>query len=396
MSVINTMLQDLERRRVDLGHSGAFRYVRALPEGGEGRQGRTGLILLAGALFAAAFLFGPDLWQKIVRVSSVKAEAAAGRTAPAPAATSTAVVDVSKSSQGLVLTVSRELLGREMPAGEMRSQPPGPSATPAPRALAAQMAAPGPRAVPETRPASESDKTLAVAVGAMPAPLPAGHVPLQQAPSLSIERSTGSDALPNAPGNEIKRVNAQQRNENEFRRGNELLGQGRAPQALEAFAQVLAWDPMHDAARQALVAALLGGKNSAEAERLLIERQSMSPRNAGFALILARLQAERGDNNMALDTLRSGLSAAGSNPSYQATMAALLARLGQHAQAVTYYQAALRLAPQSGVWWMGLGLSLQAVGSLSEAQEALRRARASDNLSPELAVFVDQRLRQLQ
>ena len=30
MSVINTMLQDLERRRVDLGHSGAFRYVRAL------------------------------------------------------------------------------------------------------------------------------------------------------------------------------------------------------------------------------------------------------------------------------------------------------------------------------------------------------------------------------
>ena len=144
------------------------------------------------------------------------------------------------------------------------------------------------------------------------------------------------------------------------------------------------------------MAALLGGKNSAEAERLLIERQSMSPRNAGFALILARLQAERGDNNMALETLRSSLSAAGANPSYQATMAALLARLGQHAQAVTDYQAALRLAPQSGVWWMGLGLSLQAVGSLSEAQEALRRARASDTLSPELAVFVDQRLRQLQ
>ena len=151
---------------------------------------------------------------------------------------------------------------------------------------------------------------------------------------------------------------------------------------------------VQDAARQALVVALLRSKNSAEAERLLVERQALAPKSAGFAMILARLQAERGDNDLALETLRLGLSVAGANPTYHATMAALLARVGQHAQAVAQYQAALRLSPQSGVWWMGLGLSLQAVGSLTEAQEALRRARASDNLSPELAAFVEQRLKQ--
>jgi hypothetical protein len=45
---------------------------------------------------------------------------------------------------------------------------------------------------------------------------------------------------------------------------------------------------------------------------------------------------------------------------------------------------------------MGLGISLQAAGRLADAQEALRRASASDNLGPELLAFVEQRLRQMQ
>ena len=146
----------------------------------------------------------------------------------------------------------------------------------------------------------------------------------------------------------------------------------------------------------ALVAALLRNKNTTEAERLLVERQALAPRSAAFAMLLARLQAERGENELALETLRANQSAAGSSPAFYATTAALLARLGQHDQAIKQYQNALRLAPQSGVWWMGLGLSFQAQGSLAEAQEALRRARASDNLPVELAAFVDQRLRQMQ
>ena len=45
---------------------------------------------------------------------------------------------------------------------------------------------------------------------------------------------------------------------------------------------------------------------------------------------------------------------------------------------------------------MGLGISLQAVNRNSEAQDAFRRARASNTLNPELQAFVDQRLKQLQ
>ena len=222
------------------------------------------------------------------------------------------------------------------------------------------------------------------------------ETPTQPPPMLASERAATPANPPASAGGEIKQINPQQRAENEFRRANELLHQGRASQAMEVYAQVLAQDPLYDAARQALVAGLLRSRNTAEAERLIVERQALPPKSATFAMLLARLQAERGDNELALETLRASLAVAGANPAYHATMAALLARLGQHAAAVAQYQTALRLSPQSGVWWMGLGLSMQAIGSLPEAQEALRRARASDNLTPELAAFVEQRLKQMQ
>jgi MSHA biogenesis protein MshN len=61
---------------------------------------------------------------------------------------------------------------------------------------------------------------------------------------------------------------------------------------------------------------------------------------------------------------------------------------------VDQYQAALRVK-QSGVWLMGMGISLQALNRAPEAQDAYKRAQATGTLSPELRAFVDQRMRQL-
>ncbi len=388
MSVINTMLQDLERRRVDLGHSGALRHVRSLPQGRAWRPAHFVLALLVGLVLAAGVWFGPNLWNASSRGPMQMPRAAPGGAAPAVLSGVLSARDPDVSgAQGLALTVSRELLWRESPSAEILPPRTAPATPAAARigGVPARSTVPAPVAEAKTPENGEKARTAAGDLSS---------TPLVRAQSLSLEKGVPAVPAQAAPGAEIKQVNSQQRAENELRRGNDLLNQGRTVQAMEAFAQVLAWDPMQDAARQALVVALLRSKNSAEAERLLVERQALAPKSAGFAMILARLQAERGDNDLALETLRLGLSVAGANPTYHATMAALLARVGQHAQAVAQYQAALRLSPQSGVWWMGLGLSLQAVGSLTEAQEALRRARASDNLSPELAAFVEQRLKQ--
>lgn len=194
----------------------------------------------------------------------------------------------------------------------------------------------------------------------------------------------------------VKQVSANQRADNEFRLASEHFNKGQMSQAIEGFSRALAADPRHDAARQSLVGVLLNAKRAAEAERILSERLATAPDHAGFATILARLQAERGDAEGALATLGATLPWATGNASYHATMAALHARQGQHAQAITHYQTALRLSPNAGVWWMGLGLSFQAAGRNAEAVEALQRARSGENISAELVAYVEQKIRQLQ
>ena len=122
----------------------------------------------------------------------------------------------------------------------------------------------------------------------------------------------------------------------------------------------------------------------------------LNPNQPGFAVALASLQYERGDITGAIDIMQTSAPAAQSRPDYRARLAGLLQRQARHREAIDNYQAALRLAPGSGVWLMGLGISLQAVNRNSEAQEAFRRARSSNTLNPELQAFVDQRLKQLQ
>jgi MSHA biogenesis protein MshN len=111
--------------------------------------------------------------------------------------------------------------------------------------------------------------------------------------------------------------------------------------------------------------------------------------------MLARLQVEKGELKPAIDTLQRTLQSAGDRADYQAFLAALYQRDGRHKEAVDMYVAALRKAPQNGLWWMGMGISLQADNRLQEARDAFGRARAANSLSPELLAFVEQKLAQL-
>jgi MSHA biogenesis protein MshN len=113
-------------------------------------------------------------------------------------------------------------------------------------------------------------------------------------------------------------------------------------------------------------------------------------------MMLARLQADRGENAQAIATLQKGLEFAQGNAEYAAFLAALLQRQGRHEEAIGYFHTALRLRPGAGVWWLGLAMSLQAVNRPAEAQNAYRQARTAGDLSPELAALAEQRLRQLQ
>ncbi|MFS2081765.1 tetratricopeptide repeat protein, partial [Telluria sp. Tellsp99] len=184
-----------------------------------------------------------------------------------------------------------------------------------------------------------------------------------------------------------------QRAEGEYRRALASLQEGRMIETVAALEQALKYEPTHEAARQTLVGLLIEANRNDEAMRQLQLGLTLDPRQPAMAMLLARLQIERGGNG--IDTLMRTLPYAGNDADYHAFLAAALARQQRHREAAEQYHQAVRAVPSNGVWWMGLGISLQAEKRNGEALDAFQRARAGGGLSQELQGFVERRIQQL-
>lgn len=190
-------------------------------------------------------------------------------------------------------------------------------------------------------------------------------------------------------------LSVQQQADNEYRRALQLLDGGRSSEALDGFKNVLQLDAGHEQARQSMVGLLLESKRNAEAIKVLQEGLAINSRQISFAMLLARLQVERNELALATETMLNTLPYAAKQADYHALLAAILQRQSRHKEAIVHFQDALKLSPQSGVWLMGLGISLHAEQRNAEAREMFNLAIASNKLSPELKSFVAQQLKDL-
>jgi len=346
MSIINQMLQDLDRRRASNAERGALpNQARALPSRAAPRRW---------------------LWPLVAAVALAAIAAAAWQV-------SRMVAHVVPPSAMPVPRMTLELAAPPVAA-------PSPPPPVKPRDVAA--AAPQPHIVkPVARPVA--------ALAAEPVAVDAGVKTIQIGATPPAPAS-------NQVSKQVQELTPQQIAENDYRRGVELLGQGQPTAAQSALEDALRLNPAHTAARQALFGLLLEAKKNDAAEQVLQDGLNLDPNQPGFARALASLQVNRGDTAAAIATMQTSAAAAADNADYQAFLAGLLQRAQRHAEAVERYQTALKLAPQSGVWWMGLGISLQALDRKAEARDAFAHARSSNTLTPELQAFVEQRLRQLQ
>lgn len=183
--------------------------------------------------------------------------------------------------------------------------------------------------------------------------------------------------------------------ETRFRRAVALLHQARVSEAEEQLAAALQADPAHVPARQAYVALLLEQQRVASAMRLLREAVDANPTQPTFSLGLARVYAEQRDYPSALAVIeKAGASAQGGE--FQVLRAAVLQRLGRHEEAVSAYEQALQKpAQQAGGNWTGLAISLEALGRQTEAAQAYKRALGAGPLPPEVRDYAEARIRAL-
>jgi MSHA biogenesis protein MshN len=381
MSVINQLLIDLEKRRA----SGAERsvlpnHVRAMPN--EQPPARWPWIAAGGAAAVAATVVAGIL------LSGIHWTGERAAAAPMPARGAEVAIEREvAASAGVVIAAKDDDIAaslKDAAASRLSFELSNPPAVPEP--VAASTPVPTERVVVSRAapPPSAGSET--------PAPAAARAGPVKSAPVVAQAGAhTGKAEI----HKEVRQPTPRELAEIEFRKATALLHQSRMAEAQEGFQAALAAYPAHHGARQGLVGILLDARKFADAERVLADGLALSPGQTGFAMTLARLQVDRGEGALAVATLRRGLDQSQGSADYVAFLAALLQRQGRHDEAIEQFQAALRIRPVAGVWWLGLGISLQAVNRPADAQEAYARARAT-NLSPELAAFAEQRIKQLQ
>lgn len=386
MSLINDMLRDLDRRH---GGAGALpNEVRPLPPD-RSRSPALPLLLLVlvGCVAAAGWFFME--WKSEPSAATVAPAAKMAEPPPAPVAVMATgepapPQETTALRGGLRLDVSlsppsQAAASAERPsaptAGESAAigEPPASALTKPPQAPVAR--------------ASEPATSVSEMAGKAAQPTPPAHNRVAREIPAAV-----AGGIEKRPRIETPRERAEQ----DYRKAYSLLSRGRAEEAMPLLRNALAEEATHVSARLALAGMLAQSGRHDEALALLDEGLQIEPARPPLALAAARLLVAKGHFDRAAQVLSRAASSAQADAEFRAFHAAVLQRLTFHKEAMAEYQAALRLAPQAGVWWMGLAISLEADGKPTEAREAYLRAKGSASLSPELSSFVEQKLRQIQ
>jgi MSHA biogenesis protein MshN len=415
MSLINSMLRELDARQPGAAANAAMEnQVRTVPAK---RSLRPAWLLAACAPVVLAAGLGWHWMQSSVQQPAapvvkpapamvkqapveVKPTAEMNRTAAVPAASAQAPVEAPAAQAADAKPAQ--------PTEAARSTPATPSAAviQAPTAPAAMEKADAAHAAPAL-PAAVAAAPNAKAVATAPAPAkPTAPIPLPAKPPAAAASAMPADApksgagkasVPEHPAAPAEKAQAARAAPPEKAQPDADAASEPVPmpQSVEGLQRLLQEQPRNAALQSALVGALLDAGRRDEAMRVARDALSRDAAQPALAVTLARMQVDRGELQSAIATLEKSLPQGAERADYQAFLAALLQRDGQHQRAAQHYAAALSQSPQNGVWWLGMGISLQAMQRQGEALEAFRRAKAAGGLNPELLAFVNGKIEQL-
>lgn len=356
MSVINQMLQDLERRR-ETGDGSERPNLQGLRPVVRRRR-LVPYLAAAGLTLAALTATAGWLWDR------------PGKTAAAAAPKTT------RADAGTPPTVGADGGPRPGQHHVMLDIAPGPAQRPAPPST------PAPRAEGSPTPAPTASRPE------RPSPAATPHAPVA-APAAAPRESTDPPVAKSATSADPRR-----RAHRHYRRGRTRLAGDPAAAAAELRA-ALRLDPALHPARTLLAGLLLRQGDDGRAGALLREGLALDRRQPDLARLYARLLVEQGELDRAVAVAEAALPAAGRGKDH-ALLGALHQRRRDHERAASHYRAALAQDPQRGAWWLGLAIALDGAGRGAEALGAYRRARQAAGLTPKTRSYAQQRIGVLQ
>ncbi len=247
--------------------------------------------------------------------------------------------------------------------------------------------------VPQETPVEPRDTHVHGAESAPREPLPKAPLPAvaHKAPAvISTAPVTTADAA-SVSRTRVRTLTPAEQARQAFEQGAAALRQGQPRRAEDLLREALALQPGHSQARLALASLQLRLQRPDEALALLAAGLVLEPRSVELARLRGHLLLQQDRLQEARRVLETAATDAGQRADYQALLGTLYQRLGEHEQAVNRYRQALRLQPDQGLWWMGLGVSLEQTHQGGAAREAFRTALGYP-LSPALQQYIQGRL----
>src|SRR3989344_421054 len=190
----------------------------------------------------------------------------------------------------------------------------------------------------------------------------------------------------------LKPLSPDERAESEYRQAVSLLQKGRAADAEKRLKAALNLSAEHPQSRELLAGLALQNGRWHEAQQTLEQGIEKVPAHYPFALLLARIQIEHGADQKALAVMEASRHAGAGSTDYMAFLAELYRRTGNHAEAIKAYTEAIKLNPQEGRSWVGMGISLEAAQDWKTAGDAYQRAIETGTLDDNLLKSARQRL----
>jgi len=232
----------------------------------------------------------------------------------------------------------------------------------------------------------------------MPAAKPVENVP-RSPPARVVKnkvQKTNLAMVNREPESQFKKntipLRSEQRAEVAYQSAYDQLKARNQRKAERSLRQALALDPGHIKSRELLSGVYIQQGRWVEASELLRNGLILSPGHRTFSKLYARSLMQLQQDKRAIVVLQEHAPPIKSDPEYYAILAALYQRQKDHASAVQTYQKIVAIQPRNGVWWVGLGISLEALGESKQASLAYFQARKSGNLQSEIAHFTNNRL----
>ncbi len=182
----------------------------------------------------------------------------------------------------------------------------------------------------------------------------------------------------------------------QYQQALQLSTEGHSHDAIRALTALLGKNPEYAAARESLASLLIARGETIQAEQVIKIGLQQRPFYPAYVQLKARILVNEGKIREALNLLQMAPPMLTTNPDYHAFIAGLYQRQGQPVFAEKLYEQLLAVQPNNATWWMGLGIALESMGKSTLAMEAYVKAGNSDHLSPELKIYAESRVHNLQ